>query len=774
MKRIVTVSFSTLAVLMLVTSIATAQLYTPVVSPQGITGYQFTGLPGDGDDPWDFRVTTIPPVGVQFANPDGTPNGITSPHIFNQPDGNLAIWIVPPPVPTTITVVVSYMVALEPVELVRGTQLVNPATTPKTPSLITLSSSANPAPYGDQVTFTVTITSSSGTGGPPTGTVTLTEGINVLGSGTLNGSGVATVAVEGLTVATAPPHSITASYGGDAAFEGNSTTLLQTINQRTVTVTNVSASNKTYDGNTSATLSFGSPSLLGVVGIETVTLNTVSAVGTFDNKNVGANKLVTVTGLSIGGADVANYVLSSAAVTTTASIEPKVLTVTGITANDKVYDGTTQASLNTGSAALVGVVTGEAVSLDAGSAVGNFGSKNIGTDKPVTVSGLTISGTGAGNYTLTQPTTSASITPATASVTPADVTKTLGSPDPPLTGTLTGFFASDNVIATYSRTPGETVAGSPYTISATLSPADVLGNYTITYNTGNFFITSPAPPELLVRFDVQEKDIVVVEVGTSTPVEPQTSTHGKKHKNRDVRTYRLTKPNGTWIEIVIDVKNEGHSCKAEIQSIAYSTTTTVTHPGNALKVEWATNKLGALKELEQKVELKHGLQVEAEYSAKKDRTNIEINQKGKENDLELTVPGVALIGLATDQGALRYDGPGSEVTVSSPTLSGHAKQVADEQVIEEIALPTEYALMQNYPNPFNPSTTIRFDLPEAAKVRLVVYDMLGREVAVLADGERPAGQHSVRFDAAKLTSGMYIYRLQTGQFTQTKKLMLVK
>ncbi|MDP2884490.1 MAG: T9SS type A sorting domain-containing protein [Ignavibacteria bacterium] len=109
-------------------------------------------------------------------------------------------------------------------------------------------------------------------------------------------------------------------------------------------------------------------------------------------------------------------------------------------------------------------------------------------------------------------------------------------------------------------------------------------------------------------------------------------------------------------------------------------------------------------------------------------------------------------------------------TTSSLSL-GDAVEAAEEMVT---AIPTEYALYNAYPNPFNPSTTIRFDLPQAAKVRLAVYDMLGREVAVLADEERPAGQHSVRFDAGKLSSGMYIFRLQAGSFHQTKKLMLMK
>ena len=84
------------------------------------------------------------------------------------------------------------------------------------------------------------------------------------------------------------------------------------------------------------------------------------------------------------------------------------------------------------------------------------------------------------------------ITKKDASVTPAAKTKVYGQADPALTGTLSGFLAADGVIATYSRTAGETVAGSPYTISATLSPAGVLGNYDIAYDTANFTITRKA------------------------------------------------------------------------------------------------------------------------------------------------------------------------------------------------------------------------------------------------------------------------------------------
>src|SRR5262249_22307852 len=84
------------------------------------------------------------------------------------------------------------------------------------------------------------------------------------------------------------------------------------------------------------------------------------------------------------------------------------------------------------------------------------------------------------------------ITPKAASVTPDAASKTYGDLDPTLTGSLSGFLAGDNVTATYSRTGGGTVAGGPYTISATLSPSSVLSNYAITYNTAHFTITPRA------------------------------------------------------------------------------------------------------------------------------------------------------------------------------------------------------------------------------------------------------------------------------------------
>jgi hypothetical protein len=89
-------------------------------------------------------------------------------------------------------------------------------------------------------------------------------------------------------------------------------------------------------------------------------------------------------------------------------------------------------------------------------------------------------------------------------------------------------------------------------------------------------------------------------------------------------------------------------------------------------------------------------------------------------------------------------------------------------------LPQEFLLFQNFPNPFNPSTAIRYELPKSSHVTLSVFDVLGRDVSVLVnEGEQP-GVYSVRFDGSGLASGMYFYRLQAGDFVQTRRLLLLK
>ena len=90
------------------------------------------------------------------------------------------------------------------------------------------------------------------------------------------------------------------------------------------------------------------------------------------------------------------------------------------------------------------------------------------------------------------------------------------------------------------------------------------------------------------------------------------------------------------------------------------------------------------------------------------------------------------------------------------------------------AAETAFALSQNYPNPFNPSTEIRFSLPQDSRVLLKVYNTLGQELQTLIDADAPAGFHTVRLDAGKLSSGVYLYRLQVGNFSAVKKMTVLK
>ena len=91
-------------------------------------------------------------------------------------------------------------------------------------------------------------------------------------------------------------------------------------------------------------------------------------------------------------------------------------------------------------------------------------------------------------------------------------------------------------------------------------------------------------------------------------------------------------------------------------------------------------------------------------------------------------------------------------------------------------LPSEFSLSQNYPNPFNPSTIISYQLPVASHVSLKVYDMLGREISTLVDEFKQAGSYNSHYSIlnSQLPSGIYFYRLQSGNFVSTKKMILIK
>jgi Secretion system C-terminal sorting domain len=93
---------------------------------------------------------------------------------------------------------------------------------------------------------------------------------------------------------------------------------------------------------------------------------------------------------------------------------------------------------------------------------------------------------------------------------------------------------------------------------------------------------------------------------------------------------------------------------------------------------------------------------------------------------------------------------------------------------ERINIPLEYNLSQNYPNPFNPATTISFSLPRSENVRIIIYDITGKEVKELVNEFWPAGNYEINFNANGLSSGVYFYKIQSGEFAQTKRMVLIK
>jgi len=191
-------------------------------------------------------------------------------------------------------------------------------------------------------------------------------------------------------------------------------TTTATITELGLTVTGVTADSKAYDGTTSVVLNTTGATLVGTIGTDVVTLVSTGVTGSFENKNVGSGKTVIISGFVVTGADAYKYTLIQP--TATADITSIGLTVTGMTADNKVYDGTTTAVLNTGSATLVGVLDGDNVNLVLTGVTGSFADKNIGTAKVVSTSLIVLGGADAGNYTLTQPTLTADITPASLTI----------------------------------------------------------------------------------------------------------------------------------------------------------------------------------------------------------------------------------------------------------------------------------------------------------------------------------------------------------------------
>ena len=265
----------------------------------------------------------------------------------------------------------------------------------------------------DSVTFKVSVTVATADGDiTAVSDISKTYDGNAVSAPTFNnsGSGAATIKykvkdADDSTYTEAAPknagnYTVLITVAADSNYKEASTTKDFIIGQKELTVSGIIASGKTYDGNTTAALTM--PTITAAMGLVNGDSVTVTANGTFADKNVGTDKTVNITDLTLGGTSAANYKLAASTqqTATTASISQKELTV-NVEVNSKNYDGLNTTTIK-GTPTLNGVVSGDTVNLTNGTPT--FASFDVANDIAVSFTNFTISGTDAKNYSLTQPT----------------------------------------------------------------------------------------------------------------------------------------------------------------------------------------------------------------------------------------------------------------------------------------------------------------------------------------------------------------------------------
>jgi len=351
---------------------------------------------------------------------------------------------------------------------------------------------------------------SSGTPSAAIGTITaapLTVGTATVNNKVYNGNTNATVASVALTGVIGSDDVSTTSSGafadknvangksvtvtgvtlggvdaGNYSLNTTSTTGAADITPATLTVGSATIAGKTYDAGTTASVT--NVALTGIFGSDDVS---ATGTGAFNNKNVGTGKGVNVTALALSGADAGNYNLNTTSTTGTGNISAATLTVGNATVANKVYDGGTTATVS--GVALTGVLGSDDVGT---TATGVFADKNVGNSKGVAVSGVTLTGTDANNYTVNTTTTTgtADITPASLTISSTNIgTKVYdGGTTASVTGvSLAGILGSDDVSAVGSGTFDNKNVGATKNVSVygvTISGNDA-NNYTLAATTAS-------------------------------------------------------------------------------------------------------------------------------------------------------------------------------------------------------------------------------------------------------------------------------------------------
>lgn len=343
-----------------------------------------------------------------------------------------------------------------------------------TPKTLTAAIVGNPTKIYDQTTTATLTAANYQINGIVSGTLTVGQPSSVAYASSNAGSNIAVNATFGPTNFTAGGGLKLIDYTLPTAATG-----LGAINPAPLLITGVRATNKTYDRTTTDTLA-GTAALFGVLPGDTVSLSSAGASGVFASSNAGTGIVVTGAGFTISGASAPNYALTQP-LGLAANITPASLSLTGITANNKLYDGGTVASLNT-VGTLNGVIAGDTVGYSAGSATGAFVHADVGVGLAVSTAGFTLNGVSAANYSLAQPSgLTANITPVTLTAaitaTPTKVydgsTKAyLASNGFTIFGLVNGETASINQVASLDYASAN--AGSQ-SITANLQPPDFVG-----------------------------------------------------------------------------------------------------------------------------------------------------------------------------------------------------------------------------------------------------------------------------------------------------------
>ena len=308
-----------------------------------------------------------------------------------------------------------------------------------------------------------------------------------------NGTGAFSDANVGTNkTVTASGFSLAGADAGDYSLSGQPAAMTANITAASLTITGKNVSGTYGSVSLNGATGFTETGLLGSDAVSSVTLGTNATTSTSGNYNVSGGTPWTITPSAAQGTGLSNYSITYNNAATGLTINPLAITVaSGVTANNKVYDATTNATLAFSTPSLSGVIGSDVVSVNQSTGGGSFADANVANNKAVTVSGLGLTGHDAADYTLTQPSgLTANITPASLTVTADSKSKHYGDTDPALTYTTAGLQGTDTAAGVLSgsltRNSGENVG--TYTINQGTLASN--SNYTLSYVSGSLTITT--------------------------------------------------------------------------------------------------------------------------------------------------------------------------------------------------------------------------------------------------------------------------------------------